>query len=106
MTNKLKPLQLDSVERLGEALSKEEVCNYFGVSYEDLADDERKQFDINFNKAKIKLKLNAYNKLKERFEDPKTGGTLALDVLVRFGELWEQSTTEEGRKILIEYTND
>lgn len=85
------------VQKLAEGLSKEEVLDYLGLKYDELEEEDQKDFDQAYKRGMIELKRHAVLKLKEAMSG-KEALSASLAVLTRFADEWEESAEEAAKK--------
>lgn len=108
ITNNYESLELDTfaedpdkfaymIRELSGGLSKQEVCEYFGINYEELTGEDLQFFNTMHTRGRTEYKNAAVQRLFDSMK--KNGGHQpALAYLVRFSESWEQNAAEiEGR---------
>ena len=79
---------------LAPALSLEECKQYFSWVAED--DNEAKEFERQYNKAKFELRMEAIRALRHDLQNGKTKTTSALGILLRFSDDWVELNGEPG----------
>jgi len=92
------------VSDMARGMTKNEVCDYFGCTYTELQDEDKKFFDFFWRQGKAQGKHIAVTKLFESMNSSSKGsGQTALSYLIRFGDSWDKeesgdSEIKEGKK--------
>ncbi len=82
---------LMEIEDFCSSLTPQEVLDYYGLDYENLANEQptdRKWFDIAFKRGRSKSKRIASDRLFKTMQD-KNGAASCIEYLKRFGKEWE-----------------
>ena len=94
------------INQLCIGLNKEEVLEYYGITYDDLPEYDKWYFDITFTRGRTTAKSNAVGKL---FTAMKGRDALpaSLSYLTRFGGDWIEKAGESDKmpksiKIVVE----
>ena len=80
---------------LAEGLSKEEVCDFLEIDYNELSPESQKRFERAYKKGNVIFKIHAIQKLKESMQG-RNGFQASLAALSQFAEEWKKTPDEEG----------
>jgi len=85
------------IEQFGEGMSQLEACQWFGLDYSALEQEDRQAFDRAWKKGRSNMIFYAVNKLKEQMHG-KNGFQASLAALSQFGTEWTKADNIAGVK--------
>lgn len=88
---------LEMVQRFAESMSEQEICDYFGLRYEELNEADMAEFNTEFKRGRVNIRDYAMQKLKASCMG-KSGMQASLAILTQFGSQWEKAGNMAGVK--------